>query len=68
LDELPPSYPILRRPTLWAAAAHFRAGIGLVDYRRMIERLIRLLDENRLVREIVHDLLDARVVRDPGSN
>jgi hypothetical protein len=67
VDELPPSNPILRHPSLRAAAGHFQAGVALFRYWQLIERAQRLLSENTRLREIAHDLLDARLVRHPEA-
>jgi hypothetical protein len=40
----------------------------LVRYRQAIEGAQRLMAENARLREIAFDLLDARLVADPGAN
>jgi hypothetical protein len=68
VGELPLSDPAVRHPLLRHAAAQFGAVVAHVRSRQIIERVQRLLAENARLREIAFDLLDARLVRDPGAN
>ena len=49
-------------------AARFQAGIASVEFRRMVERAQRRLDEERRCREAVELLFLARLVRDADAN
>lgn len=55
-------------PRLIDAAVRFRAGIAHVEFRRMVERAQRRLDEDRRYREAVVLLRLAQLVIDAAAN
>lgn len=57
-----------RHPLLADAATRFQAGIAHVEFRRMVERAQRRLDEDRRYREAVELLHLARLVSDAAAN
>jgi hypothetical protein len=56
----------LRHPLLTEAAVQFEAGVAQVEFRRMVERAMRRLDEDRR-REVAELLFFAQLVGDTAA-
>ncbi len=57
-----------RHPLLTEAAARFEAGDARVEFRRLVERAMRLLDEDRRRREVAELLHLAQFAGDVTAN
>ena len=63
----PPAH-LHRHPLLAEAAARFQSGVAHLEFRRMVERAMRRLDEDRRRREVADLLFFAQLVGGVAEN